>query len=63
MKPAFESVNASANSAFIVRKFNEKKFSAPYHFHPELELTFILKGKGNVMLVHTRMIIFRAIWY
>lgn len=47
MKPAFESVNASVDSAFIVRKFTEKKFSAPFHFHPELELTLILKGKGK----------------
>lgn len=47
MKPAFESVNASSNSILLVRKFNVKKFSAPYHFHPELELTLILKGKGK----------------
>ena len=47
MKPAFESVNAAVNSSFVVRKFNERKFSAPYHFHPELELTLILKGNGK----------------
>lgn len=47
MKPIFESVNCSDNNSFIVRKFKEKKFSAPYHFHPELELTFILKGNGT----------------
>jgi len=47
MKPSYESVNASADSTLVVRKFNAKRFSAPYHFHPELELTLILKGKGK----------------
>lgn len=47
MKPAFESVSASANASFVVRKFEEKSFSAPYHFHPEYELTLILTGTGK----------------
>lgn len=47
MKPAFESVKTSHNASFTVRKFKEKKFSAPYHFHPEFELTLILTGSGN----------------
>ena len=47
MKPAFESVKAAANSSFVVRKFSEKKFSAPYHFHPEYELTYIVTGSGK----------------
>ena len=47
MKPSFESVYATANASFLVRKFEEKKFSAPYHFHPEYELTIILHGFGK----------------
>ncbi len=47
MKPSFESVGTSENTSFVIRKFNKKKFSAPYHFHPELELTLILKGQGK----------------
>ena len=47
MKPAFESVKSAVNSSFLVRKFSEKKFSAPYHFHPEYELTYILTGSGK----------------
>ncbi|MDQ6844453.1 MAG: AraC family transcriptional regulator [Bacteroidota bacterium] len=47
MRPSFESVNTSENTSFLVRKFEEKNFSAPYHFHPELELTLILKGCGK----------------
>ena len=47
MKPLFEAVNKPGNYSFLVRKFTEKSFSAPYHFHPELELTSILKGRGK----------------
>ena len=47
MKPAFESLSSSKNQSFLVRKFEEESFSAPYHFHPEYELTFILSGTGT----------------
>ncbi len=47
MRPSFESVNTSENASFLVRRFEEQKFSAPYHYHPELELTLILKGCGK----------------
>lgn len=47
MKPTFEAVKSSANSSFLVRKFTEKHFSAPYHYHPEYELTLIVKGSGK----------------
>lgn len=47
MKPAFETISASGNSSFLVRKFEEKVFRAPFHFHPEYELTLIIKGKGK----------------
>ena len=46
MKPTFESINIG-NSSFLVRKFQEKRFAAPYHYHPEFELTLILQGSGN----------------
>jgi quercetin dioxygenase-like cupin family protein len=47
MKPAFEAVKTSARHSFVVRKFTEKHFSAPYHYHPEYELTLIVKGTGK----------------
>lgn len=47
MKPSFESVHTTGNRSFLVRKFEEKKFTAPYHFHPEYELTLILNGYGK----------------
>lgn len=47
LKPTLESLRTLTGSSFLVRKFNEKAFSAPYHFHPELELTLIVKGEGK----------------
>lgn len=47
MKPAFEAVSSTANSSFVVRRFEEKIFSAPYHYHPEFELTLIVRGTGK----------------
>ncbi len=47
MKPTFETISSTYNSSFLVRKFEEICFAAPYHFHPEYELTLILKGCGK----------------
>src|SRR3954454_18979651 len=47
MKPAFESLSLFKQHSFLVRRFGEECFSAPYHFHPEYELTFILGGSGK----------------
>jgi len=47
MKPTFEPLTSSVNNSFLVRQFEEKCFSAPYHFHPEYELTWIVKGSGK----------------
>lgn len=47
LKPILESLQATPGNSFLARSFNEKAFSAPYHFHPELELTLIVKGEGK----------------
>ena len=47
MKAALESLGSSGLHSFLVRQFEEKSFRAPYHFHPELELTFIVSGSGK----------------
>lgn len=47
LKATLESLRTSGNSSFIARRFDEKAFAAPYHFHPELELTLIAKGQGK----------------
>ncbi len=46
-KAAFETLNPYHNNSFLVRKFDQAEFTSPYHFHPEYELTLIIKGKGN----------------
>jgi AraC-like DNA-binding protein len=47
MKAAYESLNPTSESSFLYRRFSLPKFNAPYHFHPEIELTLIVKGKGK----------------
>jgi AraC-like DNA-binding protein len=47
MKASFESLGSSTHASFWVRRFEEKYFSAPFHFHPEYELTLIVRGTGK----------------
>lgn len=47
MKPTFELVQAAGQDSFLTRSFNKVAFKAPYHYHPEYELTLILKGNGT----------------
>lgn len=47
IKAAFEALASHNGSSFLVRKFQEVEFTAPYHFHPEYELTLIVKGEGK----------------
>jgi len=47
LKASFESIKSSDHTSFIARQFEEDSFSAPYHFHPEYELTLIVKGSGK----------------
>ena len=51
-KPSFEVLQSSHQSSFLLRSFKEMAFTAPYHFHPEYELTLILKGKGMRFVNH-----------
>ncbi len=47
LKPLFESLRTQSGQSFLVRSLREKAFPAPYHYHPELELTYIVKGEGQ----------------
>ena len=47
MKASIENLSSSLLKSFLVRSFDEKNFKAPYHFHPEFELTLILSGSGK----------------
>lgn len=44
---SIEIIRMAHHHSFLVREFREHLFSAPYHFHPEYELTLILKGSGK----------------
>ncbi|MBK8567334.1 MAG: AraC family transcriptional regulator [Saprospiraceae bacterium] len=50
MKPTFEQIAGASDSSFLWRRFAQARFDAPFHFHPEIELTHILKGRGKRMV-------------
>jgi len=47
IKASIEILQPVHGQSFIFRKFDKSAFDAPYHFHPEYELTCILKGTGK----------------
>ena len=47
MKAVFEHVKAPVRQSILCRKIDLPDFDAPYHFHPEYELTYIIKGSGQ----------------
>jgi len=46
-KASFEIITSTKKESFVIRKFDKKGFAAPFHFHPEYELTCITEGKGK----------------
>jgi AraC-like DNA-binding protein len=47
IKASYEVVQAVNGQSFLIRKFDRSAFDAPYHFHPEYELTYIINGSGK----------------
>lgn len=47
LKASYEVLQPAGNSSFLLRTFGRTGFAAPYHFHPEYELTWIVKGSGK----------------
>jgi len=47
LKASYEVLQPPGNHSFLVRIFGKTGFAAPYHFHPEYELTWIVKGSGK----------------
>ncbi|MGY4386600.1 AraC-like DNA-binding protein [Pedobacter sp. UYP24] len=45
IKASFEALNPFPSHSFLLREFSE--FATPYHFHPEYELTLIVRGSGS----------------
>lgn len=47
LKAEFELVPKSEQRSFAVREFRLPAFASPWHFHPEIELTYILQSEGR----------------
>lgn len=47
MKATYEQLSEGVESSFLYRRFSLPKFNAPFHYHPEVELTLILKSSGR----------------
>ena len=47
MKPHFHKVPSTSESSFSVRHDKKPNFGTLWHFHPELELHYIIKGEGT----------------
>ena len=47
IKATYEVLKPSNGQSFLVRHFASVAFDAPYHFHEEYELTYILSGFGK----------------
>jgi AraC-like DNA-binding protein len=50
MRATLEQLNEGAECSFLYRRFTQPRLDAPFHFHPELELTLILQGSGRRMV-------------
>ncbi len=47
LRPAFQKLVAEQPASFLWYHVDGKKFPAPYHYHPEIELTYIAESHGQ----------------
>jgi len=47
IKASYEILQPASGHSFIIRTFGKNAFEAPYHFHEEYELTYIVSGQGK----------------
>ena len=50
MKANLESLPPSPDGALLSKLVRLPSFDHPYHFHPEIEITFIAKSEGTRLL-------------
>ncbi len=50
MRPVLILIDSTTNQSISIRKYLEPQFQNPWHFHKELELVFIIKGKGTCFI-------------
>jgi len=50
MKPVLILIDSTTNQSISIRKYLEPKFQNPWHFHKEIELVLILKGRGTCFI-------------
>lgn len=47
LKASLEVISAPQTASFVIQRFDKKGFEAPFHYHPEYELTYITEGEGR----------------
>lgn len=47
LKASLEVISAPQSASFVIQQFDKKGFEAPFHYHPEYELTYITEGEGK----------------
>jgi AraC-like DNA-binding protein/quercetin dioxygenase-like cupin family protein len=47
IKASYEVLQPATGHSFLIRTFGKSGFDAPYHFHEEYELTYIVHGYGK----------------
>lgn len=47
MRPIFEKISNPENESFFYKMVEESYFSAPWHFHPEVEIFLVIEGTGT----------------
>ena len=47
MKPIYEKIPIADSFSLIIRNFENSYIDAPWHYHPEYELTYVVKGNGK----------------
>ncbi|MCC5836025.1 MAG: AraC family transcriptional regulator [Opitutales bacterium] len=50
MRPSLELIEPVISSSFVTRLIDLPSFDHPLHFHPEIELTYILESEGERMI-------------